>query len=119
LPHARAAIGQQIDQPFGGQNFQGLAQRRARNPEHGAQLALRHPAAVGDVALDDIVAQAGEDLVVQRGFLAAAAASDRTGRAVASLGIRGFMADHNRKKGSVDEKLNANFWLSPPELNAI
>ena len=66
LPHARAAVGQQLDQAFGRQHFQRLAQRRARDAEHLAELPLRNAAAVGNVALDDVVAQPRQDLVMQR-----------------------------------------------------
>ena len=112
LPDARAPVGQQIDQPFRRQNLQGLAQRRAGDPEHGAQLALRHTAAVRDVALHDVVAQAGEDFVVQRGFLAAGGGAGpgfgRQGSGVA--GNHGFHGRTIMREGPiVDQKLNAKF----------
>ena len=66
LPHPRAAVGQQLDQAFGRQHLEGFAQRRARDAEHLAELPLGNAAAVGDVALDDVVAQPGQDLAMQR-----------------------------------------------------
>ena len=93
LPHAGAAVGQQLDQPFGRQYLQRLAQRRARNAQHLAELALRHAAAVGNVALDDVIAQPGQDLVMQRlVFPAGSRLRSQALVEVVSLGIRGFMA---------------------------
>ena len=66
LPHPGAAVGQQLDQPFGRQHLQRFAQRRARDAQHLAQLPLGNAAAVGNVAFDDVVAQPRQDLVVQR-----------------------------------------------------
>ena len=66
LPHARAAVRQQFDQPFGRQHLQRFTQRRARDAQHLAQLPLGNAAAVGNVAFDDVVAQPRQDLVMQR-----------------------------------------------------
>ena len=66
LPHPGAAVRQQLDQSFRRQHLQRLTQRRARDAQHLAKLAFGHPAAVGNVAFDDVVAQPGQDLVVQR-----------------------------------------------------
>ena len=77
LPHAGAAVGQQLDQPFGRQHLQRFAQRRAGDAQHLAKLAFGNAAAVGNVAFDDVVAQPRQDLVVQRLVLAV---GNRVGR---------------------------------------
>ena len=77
LPHPGAAVRQQLDQAFGRQHLQRFAQRRARNGQHLAKLPLRNAAAVRDIALDDVIAQPRQDLVVQRLVLPV---GNRTGR---------------------------------------
>lgn len=66
LHRHRPAVGQQVDQPFGGQQLDGLAQRCARHPQLQAQLALVELGAGRDVALHQHGAKARGDLVVQR-----------------------------------------------------
>ena len=70
LPDARTAVRQELDQPFRRQHFQRLAERRARDAQHLAELPLRNAATVGNVALDEVVAQPGQNLVMQRLILA-------------------------------------------------
>ena len=65
LPHPGAAVRQQFDQSFRGQHLQGFAQRRARDAQHLAKLAFGNATAVRNVALDDVVPQPGQDLVMQ------------------------------------------------------
>ena len=65
--HARAAIGQQLDQPFRGQHLQGLAQGRARDAETLAEEALGNARAVGQAAFDDVVAQRRDQFAMKRG----------------------------------------------------
>lgn len=57
LPNARAAVGQELDQSFGGQYFQSFTQRRARDAQHLAKLPFGYTAAVRDIAFDDMVSQ--------------------------------------------------------------
>ena len=65
LPHAGAAVRQQLNQSFGRQYLQRFTQRRARDAQHLAKLAFGHPTATRNVAFDDVVAQTGQDLVMQ------------------------------------------------------
>ena len=64
--HDRAAIGLDLDQPLDGQHLEGLAQRRARDLQHLAQLLLDDAAAFRQMALDDQVAQPRRHGLVQR-----------------------------------------------------
>ena len=60
-------------------------------PEHLAELALGDARAVGNVALDDVVAQPQQDLAVKRGLLAVAAAiAAGRGESAPRFGNRGF-----------------------------
>ena len=70
MADAGAPIGQQVDQAFGCQDFQRLAQRGAGDAEHFAQLALRNPVAIRNVAFDQIVPKPHQNFAVQRWFLA-------------------------------------------------
>ena len=83
-------LGSSSTSPSAASTFKASRSGVREMPEHRAELPLGHAAAVGNVALDDVVAQPGQDFVVQRGppgrSLAASAA------VVASLGITGFMA---------------------------
>ncbi len=67
LPHSGSSVRKQFDQSLGRQDLQRFAQRRARNRKHLAKLTFGNARAAGKIALDDIVAQARQDLVVQRG----------------------------------------------------
>ena len=77
--HARAAPGHEFDQPFGGEDLQRLAQRRARNLQLFAQFEFVDPFARGQPSFDDHVAQPFGGLVMQR----APANGDRLVRAAA------------------------------------
>ena len=50
-------FGCELDQPFGGEQAKGLAQRRARHAEAVAQHPLVEPRAGRELAFDDQVAQ--------------------------------------------------------------
>ncbi len=63
--NARAAIGQELDEPFGGQHLERLAQRRARDAETRAKLPLGDPCARRQCPLDDEVTQLADHGVVQ------------------------------------------------------
>ena len=92
LPHPGAAVRQQFDQSFRRQHLQGLAQRRARDAQHLAKLALGNAAAVGNVALDDVVAQPGQDLVMQRQVFPDGFRAGADGRRGVFTGNHRFMA---------------------------
>jgi hypothetical protein len=61
----RAAVGQQVDQAFGGQPLDGFAQRRARHVQLLAQFTLVELGAGRDAAFDQQLAQPLRHLVVQ------------------------------------------------------
>ena len=64
--HLRAAVGQQRDQPFGGEQLERFSQRRARDPEPFAEQPLVQPGAGCELSLDDQVAQPVYGLLVKR-----------------------------------------------------
>ena len=64
--HPRPPVRQQLDQALGGENLQGLAQRRARDFEEVAQRLLVDPLAGRKLVLDDHVAQPFGHVVMQR-----------------------------------------------------
>src|SRR5262245_15808101 len=76
---AGAAIRQQVNQAFGGEDLQRFAQRGAGNPQHFTELPLRNAPAVRDISLDDIVAELSQDLVMQRNVVARAGIWSRAG----------------------------------------
>ncbi|MNT14329.1 hypothetical protein D3C72_1493300 [compost metagenome] len=65
LHRHRAAVGQQVDQPLGRQQLDGLAQRRARHVQLQAQLAFVELGAGRDAPLHQHGAQARHHLVMQ------------------------------------------------------
>ena len=67
LRRARPAMRQELHEPFRGQHLQRLAQRRARNLEPLAQIALGNPRARRDFAVEQDGADAVDDLVVKHG----------------------------------------------------
>ena len=120
LPYARAAVGQELDQSFGRQYFQGLAQRRARDAQHLAKLTFGNSATVRNVAFDDMVAQPRQDLVMQ-GLVFAAGI--RAAGESCRIGIVGNQRLHTWNIGSerapVDPKMCAIFQLISKKMNAI
>src|SRR5216110_2587684 len=56
----------QYDQPLGLQNLQRFAQRCARNPEFAAQIGLRQALSRLPAVGDDVLADIGEDLLVNQ-----------------------------------------------------
>lgn len=64
---ARATVRKKVDEPFRGQDLQGLAEGRARDTELLAELTLGHAGAVAQAPLDDEVPQARQHLSMERG----------------------------------------------------
>ena len=60
-------VGQQLNQPFGGQHLDGFAQRRARDIEHFTQFALIELGARRNAVFNQHLAQAVRHLLMQRG----------------------------------------------------
>lgn len=77
--HDGTPRGDELHQPFARQVLDRLAQRCAGNPELFAELSFVQPHSRFQAALDDHVAQARDERVVQRGT------SDRSRPAVARL----------------------------------
>ena len=90
LPHAGAAVGQQLDQSFRRQHLQGFPQRRARDAQHLAELPFGNAAAIGNVAFDDVIAQPRQDLVVQRHVLTVGHGRRRNRLRGGIMGSKGF-----------------------------
>ena len=59
-------FGNSSTSPSDASTFSASRKRRARDLQHLAKLAFGHAAAVRNVAFDDVVAQPGQDFVVQR-----------------------------------------------------
>ena len=62
---ARAAMRQQLHEPFGGEHLERLAQRRARYLQPLAQLALGNPRARRDLAVEQDGPDAADDFLMQ------------------------------------------------------